>query len=198
MLHLLRDSCWRPPNGNKTIWNVYGCMLHFNFLSLWWLEVGQDYKAHLWPQRHNTKTLKPFSQGCRIGSLVLYLESIKRRSDHPSRRRRKLRIINGEGKPELLNREETAFWTASNTESCGTMEWGVASNLCMMAGPVWQQQLGEQVEGIWLQSRAGWRWDLGHVTSLFWIAGSSSVRWGGHRGPAEILTQLWHPDSPSQ
>lgn len=67
---------------------------------------------------------------------MLCLESIKRRSDHPSGRGRKRSIVNGDGKPELTNREETAFWTASNIESFGNTEWGVKSNLYVTAGAV--------------------------------------------------------------
>lgn len=67
--------------------------------------MGQDYKACL----TNRKILKLSSQGCRAGDLVLYSESIKRGSDHPSGRGGKTGHCQQKWQTELSNQEETPF-----------------------------------------------------------------------------------------
>ena len=57
-------------------------------------------RARLQGSLTNGKILKLLSKA--VG-LVLYSESIQRGSDHPSRRGRKLGIVNGDGEPAVTN-----------------------------------------------------------------------------------------------
>lgn len=62
------------PYGDRTIWKVYGCILHFNFLFLLWLEVGRDYQAGL----ATRKTLKLSSKTVGVETWFYLLRVFKR------------------------------------------------------------------------------------------------------------------------
>lgn len=83
--------------------------------------------------------------------MVLYSGSIKRGSEHPSRRGRKLGFVNGDGDSELTSPEVTAFLESQQTETGGNWAGEIEKvGSCVVAVGVVRGAVDEKVEEIWV------------------------------------------------